>query len=244
MLVGFVGGRTLSRLKAAEYRPDVDARELALYTPAEAARYLGIPTSTLSRWIYGNESFEPIIAPADPANRLLSFFNLAEAHVLAATRYKHKIKFAAIRAAMKTLHAEYPSAHPLISKDFLTDGMDIFAEKVGEVENLSSPEQTHFNSIMMFFLKKIVRDKDKFVKQIYPVIRKQPDDDAVTIIHGLASGQPLLSGYGVPVFVIYGRYSAGESPKSIGKDFGIPEPKIKRAIQYVERTEIEQHEAA
>jgi uncharacterized protein (DUF433 family) len=240
----FIGESLLSRLKIAEYRPDVDERELALYTPAEAGRYLGIPTSTLNRWIYGNANFSPIIEPADPGNRLLSFFNLAEAHVLAATRYKHRVKFEAIRSAIKTVRDEYPDPHPLISKDFLTDGKDIFVEKVGEIANLSRPDVRHFDELMTFFLRKIVRDKDKLVKQLYPVIRKQPDDDAITIIHGIASGQPLLAGYGVPVFVIYGRHTAGETNKSIAKDFGMPEAKVKRAIDYVERTEIEQRKVA
>jgi hypothetical protein len=88
--------RTMSQIAAAKYRADVDPRELAIYTPADAALYLGIKRSTLASWIYGRYYnttkgrvfFEPLIKPADVENRLLSFFNLAEAHVLAATRYK------------------------------------------------------------------------------------------------------------------------------------------------------------
>jgi len=46
-------GITMGRLQAAQYIPGVDPRELAIYTPADAASYLGIKQSTLNSWIYG-----------------------------------------------------------------------------------------------------------------------------------------------------------------------------------------------
>lgn len=225
------------RLRAAEYRADVDPRELAVYTPADAAHFLGIPVMTLSNWLYGRGNFLPIIQPADPGNRLLSFYNLAEAHVLASTRYQHKVSFSAIRAAIETLRKKYPSPHPLISKDFFTTGKDLFIKTVDENENLSTPGQMNLKPIMDLFLVHIGRDKNKLAERVYPVIKGQPNDKAVTIINGVASGQPILSEYGVPVFVIYGRYNAGESEKSIAKDFGIPEIKVKRAIEYAKSIE-------
>src|SRR5690348_2974720 len=98
----------MDKLLAAEYRPDIDSRELPLYTVREAATYLGVQSTTLSTWIFGRhyatkagrQFWEPVIIPADAKFGLLSFFNLAEAHILAATRYKFKVPFNAVRAAI------------------------------------------------------------------------------------------------------------------------------------------------
>ncbi|HTU33226.1 MAG TPA: hypothetical protein VMF66_05435 [Candidatus Acidoferrum sp.] len=140
------------RLKHAIYRSDVDPRELAIYTPADIAFFVGIRPSTLNSWIAGRwfptnrppdwkEFWPPILEPADPEHGLLSFYNLAEAHVLAAARYEHRVGFKAIRRALNTLNNKYPGvAHPLIYKDFFTDGKDIFLKEVTQTEGSSGED--------------------------------------------------------------------------------------------------------
>src|ERR1700733_10358494 len=127
---------TMPQLYKGEYKTDVDSRELALYTPDDASCYLGIHPKTLNTWLwgrtypvtYGEGYFAPLIRPADPERKLLSFFNLAELHVLAATRYKHKVPLNAVRAAVDTIEKEINHPHPLISKDFMTNGIDMFVK--------------------------------------------------------------------------------------------------------------------
>ena len=233
----------MHRLKAAQYIPDVDPRELAIYTPADAAYFLGIKTSTLKSWIYGRRYpklngpgiFDPLIQPADPKNKLLSFFNLAEAHVLAATRYKHKVSIKAIRRALDTLTLRYPSAHPLISQDFFTNGEDLFIKTVSETENLSTPGQLNLKTIMDSFLAHIGRDRNDVVDRVYPIIRGLPQDKTIVIIHGINSSQPVIAGRAVPVWVIHGRHKAGEEKTSIARDFGITVKQVSRAVDYAER---------
>ncbi|MCI0349227.1 MAG: DUF433 domain-containing protein [Acidobacteriales bacterium] len=245
MLASSFGGVSeVYRLRAAKYRSDVDPRELPVYTPADAAEFLGIKKTTLHRWLFGTSRFAPVIEVADPGNRLLSFFNLAEAHVLAATRYKHHVSFRAIRTAIETLNNKYPAQHPLISKDFVTNGIDIFLQSVSENENLSTPGQTNLKSIMDMFLVHVGRDTRQIANRIDPVIKGQPADGVITIVHGVASGQPIIKGYGVPVFVIYGRHEAGEDHKQIARDFRMPVSRVKRAIQYVEKRSPQEKRAA
>jgi uncharacterized protein (DUF433 family) len=93
----------------------------------------------------------------------------------------------------------------------------------------------NLKTIMDTFLKHIKRDRRGQIERIYPVIKGQPDDEVITIIPGVSSGQPVIEGRGVPVFVVYGRHKAGEKTKSIARDFGISEAKVQRAIDYVDK---------
>jgi uncharacterized protein (DUF433 family) len=236
----------MDRLTAARYRADIDRRELPVYTPADAAQYLGISRSTLDTWIYGRfyetlvgkVFFPPLIKPADEENRLLSFFNLAEAHLLAATRYEHKVSIKSIRTAMGKIREMYGDIeHPLLSKEFFTNGKDIFIKTIQDDEdiNLSTPGQLNFKPIMDLFLAHIEPDEKFKPARVYPLIKGQPADKIISIVPGVSSGRPAIDGTGVPVWVLYDRYSAGEKVPAIADDFEIPESKVQRAIDYIEK---------
>lgn len=234
----------MAKASNAQYRADVDPRELALYSPTDAAYCLGIHPATLGTWIHGRtyptvggeRYFEPVIEMADPGNGLLSFFNLAELHVLAATRYDHHVGFPAVRAAMETIRQKYPGIkHPLVSHDFKTNGVHLFVQTVEENENLSVPAQLNFKTIMDRFLRHVIEDEHDLVKKIFPIIQGQPDDRVISITYGVSSSQPAIDGVGVPVWLIYDRFKGGESLDALADDFSVPISKIKRAIDYVER---------
>jgi uncharacterized protein (DUF433 family) len=235
--------RDMTQLSKGRYKADVDPRDLALYTPADAACYLGINPQTLSTWLWGRtypttsgeRFFAPLIDPADKENKLLSFFNLAELHVLAATRYTHKVSIKSVRAAVDTIMERYTTPHPLISRDFMTNGKDMFIQTVDKNENLSQPAQLNFKSIMDKFLEHVVADEHDLIKKIFPLIAGQPDDRIISITYGIASSQPIVDGAGVPVWLIHNRYETGESQSSIAEDFDIPIGKIQRAIDYFEQ---------
>src|SRR3954471_14661311 len=88
-----------------------DPRETPLYTVSEAARYLHVPVSTLrgwiSGWVYGTRGgarraqalIQPPLGAKPP--KLLSFSNLAEAHVLASIRRVHRIPMHKIRKVIR-----------------------------------------------------------------------------------------------------------------------------------------------
>src|SRR5581483_804266 len=86
-----------------------DLRNLPAYSIREAARYLGIPVTTLKSWVMGRpypsgtgtRFFAPIIHIPDRNQNLLSFINLVEAHVLNATRKYHNVPLKNIRKALE-----------------------------------------------------------------------------------------------------------------------------------------------
>jgi hypothetical protein len=104
-----------------------DRREVPKYTVTEAALYLGLKPRTVHTWFFGRSYhvageklfWSPVAIPADhnPRGPSLSFYNLAEAHVLSSTR-GFNISMKSIRKAMDNLVLLYPTSHPLISREF------------------------------------------------------------------------------------------------------------------------------
>jgi uncharacterized protein (DUF433 family) len=237
------GGREMSRLRAATYKSDIDSREQALYTIGEAAQYLGVQSQTLHTWLYGRsywtkkqgrKFWEPIITPAHNDLGLLSFYNLAEAHILAATRYKHKVSFPAVRGAITNLIAKYPPAlkHPLLSHEFYTDGKNLFIKTIEETIDISR-EQLSLKAIMDTFLERVVRDNEDNPFKVFPMVPGMTEK-VVSMTFRVSSSRPVIDGTGVQVAVVFGRHKAGEAMESIAEDFDIPIEKIKRAIDYAE----------
>jgi len=171
----------------------------------------------------------------------LSFFNLVEAHILAATRYEHKVPFWAVRDAISNIVAANPlaSRHPLLSEDFLTNGQLLFVKKIEELVNVSS-EQLSLE-IMNSFIVRVVTNggtnpfKDAQPYKIYPLRPKEPKDKVISIMAGISGSRPIIDGTRIPVMTVWKRHKAGEDDNFIADDYEIDPAKVRRAIEYVER---------
>ncbi|HEV2963427.1 MAG TPA: DUF433 domain-containing protein [Candidatus Angelobacter sp.] len=233
--------KEMGKLLSVKYRAGVDSREQPLYTTKEAARYLGIEHQTLSNWLFGRyypvkggkRFWEPVITAADPELKLLSFFNLAEAHVLAATRYEHKVPFWAVRDAIASVIESIPAAskHPLLSDEFFTNGKLLFVKKISEYVNISSKQLSL--DIMDSFLVRVLKD-DTGPFKVFPLRPNEPHDRVISITAGVRSSRPILDDSAVPVLAIWRRFKAGEDEKFIAEDLEIEESKVRRAIKYIE----------
>lgn len=232
-----------SRLLNVDYRTDVESREQPLYTIPEAADYLGLQSRTLATWLFGRyyvtksegrKFWPPVINPAHKDLGLLSFYNLAEAHILAATRYKHNVSFPAVRAAIDNLTWRYPQAseHPLLSQEFYTDGVNLFIKTLEETIDISR-EQLSLKAIMDMFLERVVRDDHDRPFKVYPLVRGVAEK-VVSMTFQVSSSRPVIDGTGVQVAVILGRKQAGEDVEAIAEDFDIPVEKVRLAIDYAE----------
>lgn len=236
-------GGEMDKLLQATYREGVESREQPLYTVSEAASYLGINSQTLTTWLFGRSyqtkqgerPWLPVITPADFDLKLLSFYNLAEAHVLAATRYEHKVPFWAVRAAIDALVKRYPESadHPLLADDFHTDGKLLFVKTINELVNLSSKQLPL--DIMNAFLVRVLRDDAGKTFKLYPLRKGEANDRVISIVAGVAASRPIIDGSGVPVSAVWRRFNAGENPQDIAEDFELDVMQVNRAISYIER---------
>lgn len=212
---------------------------MPLYTAAEAARFLRLPTSTVRAWAFGqgdrarHNRFESVIDAADRKSHRLSFVNLVELLVLAAIRRKHKVPLPQVRKAVAFLRKKFPSPHPLADNDFQTNGVDLFVEKFGQLLNISRDGQIAIKELIQDYLQLVERDtRGVPVKLHLPrVHRPTQERGAVVIDPRIGFGRPVLDGRGVRVEVILDRFRAGEPIASLADDYAISEDVIEEIIR-------------
>lgn len=211
-----------------------DVREHPRYSVDEAAAYLHIPASTLKAWVRGqnyrssgkHHVFRAIISAADPANKLLSFYNLAEAHILRATR-ERDVPLKNVRSALDYIRKTMPrSPHPLLNYKLWTSGQDMFIEHLGSLINATAQGQVAMREILTNYLKRIEWDVMGMPVQIFPVYSKH-----IAINASLSSGKPVLKGTGIMVAMLSERRNSGETIRELAKDYGLDPLEIEEAIQ-------------
>lgn len=132
----------------------------------------------------------------------------------------------------------YPGiSHPLLSRDFETDGCDLFIRELAErgeevILNLNKPGQYGLKEMMDSYLKRIVRDEFYRPTEIFPFVDHDPSDRTIVISQSIGAGRPTIAGTGIRAAVVWNRYSAGETEAELADDYGIDEKEIKKAISY------------
>jgi uncharacterized protein (DUF433 family) len=227
-------------------RTEDEIREYPCYSIDEVASYIGVPKRTLRNWTtgyyyrtttHGTRKAPPIIQPADPRNRLLSFYNLAEAQVLAATRERN-VPTAKVRRAVEFMREQLGEDRPLLRCIFETAGQHMFIQslagrKLKHPLDVSSYGQYAFRSVLKKYLSRIERDPNGNPTRIFPLKAGQKRKKKTIVIHPFVSaGKPTLKHSGIMVEVIWRRKKDGESIKNLAKDFRLSPSEIKAAIQY------------
>jgi len=217
-----------------------DVREMPVYTISEAAHYLCIPMATIGAWVRGTtyttatgiKRFHRVIELSDRSLRPLSFYNLAEAHVLRALREEYKIPLPVIRTALDYVRKEFGWQRPLIQEQFRTDGVRLFVERLGKVVDTSRPEQGLL-PLLTEYLDRIEWE-DEFAARLYPFTRIVRDKDApraIMIDPTRSFGRPVLDRLGVTTNVIAERYKAGDSIVKLLEEYGGSQTDIEEAIR-------------
>lgn len=212
-----------------------DVREHPRYSLEDAAHILRIPLSTMKAWVRGQHyrkggtgrfiNFSPLIVPASPSQGLLSFYNLAEAHVLRATRDRN-VPLRNVRRALDYIREQLPSSpHPLISYEFSTYGKSVFIDHLGSTINATAHGQTAMRKVLETYLQRIERDAQGMPIQIYPMNTHQ-----LAINPLLSSGQLVVKGTRIMVSVLAARREAGESYDDLVQDYRLTPSQIEQAV--------------
>lgn len=220
-----------------------DPRDLPAYTPPEAARYLHVPPSTLRAWCFGQDSwnrsnrFQPVVEVADVENRLLSFRNLVELHVLSSIR-RRDVPLRYIRELVARFREEFSSDHPLADANLATDGAgQLLVEIAGRVFNVSREWQQEMRPIVDRYLRRIARDPEGVPIKLFPFTTSRTDDERMPVVIDprLQFGRPCLVGTGIPVDVLVERFEAGDTIDLLAEDYGRDRQEIEEAIRFDHR---------
>jgi len=209
-----------------------DVREFPRYSVSEAAFYIRMPASTLRAWTRGQDyvthgvhrTFDPVIDPADPLNKLLSFYNLVEAHVLRST-IESGVPLRSMRKALKYIRGTIQGKHPLLTHDFEVSGKDAFIQHLGMTICATRDGQLAMRKIIEQHLRRIVRDENGLPLKVFPINSKRLAIDPL-----FASGKPIVKNRGITASVLWARNKTGESIPEIAKDYGLKTIEVKEAI--------------
>jgi uncharacterized protein (DUF433 family) len=220
-----------------------EVRDIGAYGISEAAHYLSLPPATLRSWVRGyrykvvdeRRFSEPLIQLPDPAEPLLSFTNVVEAHVLAAIRRDHQVSMQRVRPALDFLERKLGVTHPLAHKELLTDGVNLFAEHLGDLVNLSEDGQLGVREYLRAHLQRVAHDREGLAEKLFPFSRgseslEQPR--VVVLDPRISFGRPSIAGTSIRTDVIASRLKAGESIEELAADYDIESDQIQEAIRY------------
>jgi uncharacterized protein (DUF433 family)/DNA-binding transcriptional MerR regulator len=230
-------------------KPDIyggkDPRRIPAYTIAEAARYLHLPVATLRAWVLGQayagrvgpRRFRPVVQIADPGRKLLSFLNLAEAHVLSALRREQGVSLQKVRQALdylgRSLHLS--SDHPLAEHRFATDGVHLFVEHYSQLIEVTQEGQLAIGECLERYLTRVEWDDHGLASRLYPFTHTATATDSprvVIIDPTVAFGRPVLTGSRIGTSVVVERWMAGESVDTLAEDYGRAPGDIEEAIRW------------
>jgi uncharacterized protein (DUF433 family) len=224
-----------------EFYNKVDLRNIPTYSIKDAAQYLRIPVSTVRSWTIGlnyrtkegSKFFSPLIEVPKHKPYLLSFTNIVEIHVLRAIRTIHNIKLDKVREAIDFIADRLVISHPLATKKFSTDGVNLFVEHYGKLIQANQDERNELKLVFDAHLKRIEPDDSGLAIKLYPFTRSHEKDSPriVSIDPRNAFGRLTIDGTGITTSILKERYCAGDSIEELAMDYNFDPLYIQEAIR-------------
>lgn len=221
-----------------------DPRDVPSYATWEAARYIRLPLRTVQNWSFGFGSYggKPLIRVADPQKHLLSFWNVAELHVLGALRRYHQISPTKLRRVIRYLEETFDSPHPLLTEKMLSDGISVFIDQTEGLINATKGGQMAMRQLIEAHLQRIDQDVDGLAVRLFPFVRRSPETTSsptalmnepkiISLDPRVRFGRPVIAGTSIPTAEIAERFRAGDSFAELAEDYGRPQKEIEEAIR-------------
>ncbi|MCY4068686.1 MAG: hypothetical protein OXE79_06250 [Acidimicrobiaceae bacterium] len=228
--------------------------DVPLYTVAEAARILDVPSSTLSTWGRGYVrrfadrpavSAGPVITWLDPASDrapCIPFVGLAEALVVAAVR-RSGVPMQRIRPAIDELKRQIGIDHALASKRVYTDGAELlfdYATRSADADTaplvLELVVVRHGQRVFAEALEQYLVNIDYGPDQYASRIRLPSYTQAEVLADPLRSfGRPILARGGARVSDVLDRFWSGQPLAELSDEFGAPLEQIEDLVRVASR---------
>lgn len=222
---------------------DDDIYNTPVYSVTDVAHYLHIPVATIRSWLKGRsytlkkgrQTFAPLIQRPNPEHPQLSFTNLVEAHVLRIIRETYQVKLDNVRKALDYISQQFATDHPLVTKKFQTDGVDLFVCQMDELVNVSRSGQLAMRETLKHLLTRVEWDANGIATRFFPITELVPDPESDKIIYldpTIRFGRPVIAGKGIPTAAIASLYEAGDDIDDIADEFDCTPQQVKTAIRF------------
>lgn len=214
-----------------------------LYTLPEAARFLGVPTTTFATWAHGYVRQpphrravrgEPIltVVKTPPRQPEIPFVGLVEGMVAAAFR-QAGVSMQHVRRALRVLESEIGLQHALASRRLYTDGASILYDHASEARDtevltIVLSGQRVFSDIVRDYLTRITYARDNWAATMVLPITSRP---VVEVDPNRAFGRPLFIRGGAPMDDVMDRFRAGEPLNDVAKDFDLRPEDVEDVIR-------------
>lgn len=228
---------------------------LGIYTLAEAAHLVRVPTRSINQWLYGydytrkstdktvKKHVAPIWTPQYDANqwgeKVIGFRDLLELRVVREF-IQHGVSLAVIRRCFENAKSTFNDSYPLTALRFATDGKTIFAdavrsEAVEEMMDLHKKQYVFGQIIKPSLYKGIEYDKkNAYAKRWYPEGNKRD----IVIDPDRQFGKPIVADFGIPTSALFASYRAEGADKAaaamVARIFEIPAKNVAAAIRFEE----------
>ena len=221
---------------------------------ADAARIVGVPSSTLSSWAKGylrrfpdrpDVSGGPVITFEPPARQgepSIPFVGLAEALVLAAVR-RSGVPMRRIRPALVELEREIGVDHALASRKLFTDGAELLFD-FGEGHHAAPAGRAARDLVVVrngqrVFVDVVSEYLDciQYGEDGYPTVIEVPAyrHAEVVVDPTRAFGAPIFERGGARVDDVLERFWADESIDELAQEFGVPVDQLEDVLRVASR---------
>lgn len=205
---------------------------LPAYGIGEAARYALISRQTVANWYrYGSNLRKPL--SHKNKGEALSYMQLIEVAVVATFR-KQSVSLHRIREAREFIADKLNCQYPFAEYRFKTDGRELFLDYVqienrrgfGKLLRANQQGQLAWDEIIGSRLREFDYEHDNIVIRWHP----RGKDSRIVIDPRLAFGAPSI--LGTPIWVLRGRWDAGENLEDIAEDFNLKQIDIEKALEF------------
>lgn len=202
-----------------------------LFTLAEAAGYLDLPSSTLASWVRTEAAGRQLVTTLPFAGHQprLPFIGFAEAFVLNAAR-KAGVPNHRIRPNVEAIREEFPSIdHALASRRICTDGAELLVRRDEDLSGSTEVprlKQRQLTETVKNQLRLIDYGQDGFARRL--TLPKYGNVD-VTVDPLIAGGRPLI--HGARVKDLVDRFNSGDREKDLAEAFGVPVEEVLAVVR-------------
>ena len=143
------------------------------------------------------------------------------------------------RSLAQETHERLGVTRPLVHEELRTDGVHLLVERLGKLLSVSQGGQATLEGVLEGHLARIERDERGLAQRLFPFVRdpsRLDDPMNIMIDPRFAFGRPALREIGITTRAILERWTAGESPEDLARDYDRTVAEIDEAVLAIQRS--------